>query len=673
VAGVRVGLSNREAFRGTGAVSAANGSLSFAGVLHAGRHAVSVGPDHVLVEPDSFVIDAGEHRDLVVVVKAEDEVDTIEGTAVDEAGLPAAGLFLCCEPPMSGPITGATTRQDGGFRILRKPNRSTEPVTLAIWFQDNADYEPYRSASAVAWGTRDLRIVVRRRLSIELLVVDRESGMPIDAYRVRCIPDPETSDWNPHQESIAGPVSKGGRVLRNVRRGSNLLFIRPDHHPVHFPAIHRFEVGDQGAPLQRVVLERGIEGRVRVERTDGTPVAGSHVHVCLAAGNRETSRPPVLFPFEGLYSTTNGPSLGSVFHARTDQSGEAVLMGPARTKVVVRAKGPGHIPTDVNDVEFRRGGPPLRIVVKAGAIVRGRVQPPEALSELAAAAFLGRREPTIFFDSHPSGMHHSSVALQADGTFQSELLSAGDWRVSLQVWLAIPGGGAHGAQHPVALVSGLQDGETRELTVDLSHLRPGKVEGQIFENGLPVAGCRYALQKAQTPAAVANHALSHHGVTDGEGRFTAHVIPGTYVCWLLPEQGAFTHLDSTETVTVIGGQTAAVTFQLHSVRLRVRLIGGDGKALEGRSLVAAGIQPNGGEWEMTRSSDADGWVEFAHAPRSTLRLLVWPAELSSEAARIAFTQERKDGGRELRSRRIELEPVQLDAQRAEVSVERRVQ
>jgi hypothetical protein len=131
--------------------------------------------------------------------------------------------------------------------------------------------------------------VLRRALTLELEVVERASGAPVEDFAVSCFTDKAT--WSNQREARSGGRHAGGRLtLDKVWRGSNQLIVFPKDPELRANDPISFDASEAPLAPIRVELDRMSARTVRVVDGAHEPVSGSRVELVRLATSRSTPR-----------------------------------------------------------------------------------------------------------------------------------------------------------------------------------------------------------------------------------------------------------------------------------------------------------------------------------------------------------------------------------------------
>jgi len=428
----------------------------------------------VSVQPATvFVREERGAEPVTLVVK---RLPSISGVVVDEEGKPVAKVYLRADVDRNGRMTSAWTRADGRF-VLWSQGEPNEPVTL--FTQDAADCEPWRSPVRFAWGSKDVRIVLTRLPTLELTVVEKATGAPVEMFSVVChAPDARSSS---ERRARLGGAHPGGRlVVDKLRRGANELVVVPNDRRLRHSGRMVLTVGDGEVPPLRVELERHQEVPVIVRLRGGPPVAGTMVELCVPHEGHPVALTGIAIdyelgePFTLMMGSLSNPEL--LCAGTTDATGTATLLCTRLSPhAVLRLLGPGHAPKLVPLEGLAQKDGAYEVDVDLAGEIVGRVVPagvPGFEVEVRIASAGAQDVPYVV-----------PARVLEDGTFRFENLPPGDW--TLRPEARITSGDEHGRRGLMVplvgaeLVATTHAGKPTPVTVDLEKWQPGVLEGIV--------------------------------------------------------------------------------------------------------------------------------------------------------------------------------------------------
>ncbi len=556
----------------------------------------------------------------------------VQGIVVDADGAPVPHATVRGEEMDAGGHYATTADVHGRFVMKRVGDGTPKELVVAA---EAPGLEHVRMAQPVAWGTRSLRIVLPRTVSIELRVVHAATGAPIEHFAVRAAVGRPASAGQSLPGRFAGGVLRpqaferprdsgrhpdGVLLLSGLRRDVYALRVEPLAPDLAPSAVRLVEVTDDRHQLRIALWPRAVRDLLVVD-PDGAPIADCAVELCEAFRGEVTLEGRVADAAQLLHMQV--PELAVRLQAtHTDAAGQCTLAGPGGHELAVRVLGPGCVPQVLPRIRLDDAGP-LRLVVDRGATLRVTATPADVPRQLAALAGSGAENDTsvglrlravdgaaTFPPGHsaPTPFDDRGCAIlrgTPSGTFDVEL----EWRV-----------GTTAARARVGRASLTASRETR-LDVDLGALRPAVLDGTVSLNGERLADTRVELRGERT----------HLVATDGRGRFRFAGPPGTYRLVAQPEEGLL-QLGAAQKVTLLPGDAAEAHFELHTAPLTLRFVDGRGRPVGG--VHEARVLRGPGEWVATfPDSDADGRTARSAVEAGVLLLRVMPRRYAEVAAK----------------------------------------
>ncbi|HEX5051142.1 MAG TPA: sigma-70 family RNA polymerase sigma factor [Planctomycetota bacterium] len=582
---------------------------------------------------DGTVLLQAPAADLRLVVRTVSASHTIAGVATDETGAPLARVAIRTVPTRDGALH--RTRRDGSFELIRGRDAGDEPVRLAF---EKPGYET-EETEAVAWGSRDLRVVLHANGGQIVHVVRLDDGAPVEHCTLHALwlAQPGAAHSNENHATVRGPFARGRAVL-HLRSGEYRLLVEPDDAQLDCSELLPFTVA--GADASTVVrLPPRLERRVRVQYRDGSPVAGALVQRCLPPLRPERFL-DVCMPLDPWLLQANWDNVSLRLEAGiTDDRGELLLHGSCGRSDTLVLPGPGHAPCGVPfGVE---GDGPQVITVAAGAHLRGRCTPPASVAALRAPALRLRGDGAARFPD----LDRPPIAIDAEGRFDVEGAPPGAWRIELRLTTVNDGGGTFTSGVPVGRVD-LREGETAFATVDLAPLQceEGTLDVMVLHNGEPLRNAFVMPMAVAAPDSVSLAGrASWTSRIDAEGHMHSERWQGRYRLLWSPKgvQGPDARsLRADEILEVVPGQTTKGTVHFRSGTLRVHVRDAAQRPLPG---IAVELVDATGEWCATLPpTDRDGAAEqLVEAGTFTCRAL--PAELLAQNPQRASQRPRQHG------------------------------
>ncbi len=589
--------------------SAANGEFLINAAIPLGTWSLAVQSRGMrLVSPDRVTVTERGAEPLLVTVRS---MPSIQGLVVDELGQPVKGVEIRAELNRSGRTASGSSRADGTFTIFAV-DAEPKPVKLRI-----GDPGPCEPPAAVddrlwEWGSRDVRIELRRALSGELVVVERVSGAPVTQFAVSCYGQSRTS--SPQDDLRLGGEHPEGRVtMDHIWRGKNFLQVMPIDPALLPSAIVEFEATDAGVPPQRIEVDRLASATVRVTTANGTPIKGSKVEVIVQGTDAFAADSWAQETRSGSRSRSSDPK--QRFHeliseAVTGADGVAAVFVPSSgTGLVVRATGE-HPPTIVDPAQFVLGQDLVIVPLAAGSIV-GVVR----LNGLDASLIRIARH---FGEAGPRTNFEKETALQADGTFALRGLVPGPYqlRLSYSVPYRTEHSGSSG-RSPLGVpnVEVVVEAE-REAVVDIdaTAIAPGSVRGRVLLDGAPASPARVFL-RADRGATYGQFVPGADGAFEAPG-----LLPGKYRVGLVVgdfQAGEGDTILQDEEFQLADGQQLVSDFAFVRRRLVITLLQADGKTPAVNVLC---ILIGEGLMMRDKATDQDGKLVIDPAPAGPMRI-----------------------------------------------------
>lgn len=582
--------------------SSANGEFRIAAAIPLGTW--SLGADtrgYRLISPDHVTVTERGAEPVLVTVRA---MPTITGLVVDEAGLPVEGVGIEAVLDRSGRMADGRSRQDGTFTIAAVDADPT-PVRLAIL--DPGPCEPsWHDERMWEWGTKDVRIQVRRALSFELTVVERGTGAPVTAYAISCYSD-EARSSRQMDLRLSGE-HEGGRVLVDrVWRGRNFLQVTPIDKRLLQSDKLEFEVGDAGIAAMRVELDRLQPASVRVTDAGGAPQIGSKVEIVrkgsdafdVAAWAQDSRGGSSGFSTDPKHRFHELLSAGS-----TDAEGRAELfVPPGASGLAVRVTG-RHPPAIADPAVFVPGHD-FAVVVPEGGGITGRVH----FAGLDPARMTVQLQRT---DGAPMPrLDNRDGSVQADGRFAAHGLLPGTYRLAVQyaVHYSTDHGSSGGGmpldvEVPNVVVAA---GHDSEVDIDGTALVPATVRGRLLLDGVVPSPAR-AFVRAEGGATWGQFVPGSDGVFEATG-----LLPGSYRVGLVVgdfQAGEGDTILQEDTFVLAAGQQLARDFAFTRRRLSITILEADGKTPAAGLLVYI----NGRTFYKRSTTDGKGVLVIDPAP-----------------------------------------------------------
>ncbi|MBK9387002.1 MAG: RNA polymerase sigma factor [Planctomycetes bacterium] len=552
-----------------------------------------------LPEPHALEIQAG-HLELFTEIRLPEKPyrPKISGVAVNEQGRPIPGATIRTNYLGVNPVY---TQGDGSW-TLEADNEASQPPSHL--YADSQSHETSSIEGPIAWGTSNLRIVLRRGLDVSIAVRAAQGDQAIESFTIRLIADRANatrggSDFAAAVRMTTEEHPGGELALRNIPRGRYTLQVDPTDRQWERSAPMLIEVRDSMTPI-RVQLARAALLQVRVEDLEQRPRPGSQVYLVEpiqgAAFDERTT-------LQAFHSESFDSFPRAIIHdeGTTDESGAVALRATAHVPLALRVTGSSHLSYHRSDLLLSESTT-LVVAVGGGARVVGRLGPPTILPPFRRAGGDATRGPSVQLvrterDKReivpPKNSDHRSRAthvLAEDGSFEIRGVPPGSWTLQLLYHQAhltsVSGGPISVRTHFVDLgpVTDLRDGETRELVFERPDLHLACLRGQLFLDGTSFAHRPIQIIGRMKRPEAAAHISHAYAMTDGEGRFEIWLEAGHYqVQGRLPDpalDGTY-DLPATTEVDLEAGGTCERRFDIRSGAVRLRLLDAAGAPVVG--------------------------------------------------------------------------------------------
>jgi hypothetical protein len=564
------------------------------------------------VEADGFALVRPAHADVTdkppvgpVGVVMRRVTEAIRGVVVDTAGEPVRDLPVSAWLDMVK-VGQTRTGTDGSFHLFRNHGAKGAPRlrTPGRPQAHGAD----ATETTHDWGSERVRLVLQRAGTLDLEVVEAESGRPVERFSV-------------YGAGSIGGHHPGGRVrIEGLMPGKHALAVYPGSPALAHSAPIEVELGEERRTI-RVALEESRRIEVEVVSAAGTPVGGSAVELIEVFSGACTESSGV----DQYTHIHEGSFRGALLVGRgtTDARGTLALHAPAAPggfasllswssgpELTLRIRGEAH-PTTLQQVPESIGDVLVRVVVPNGGALLGEVVPKELAGRLPAGIVLRRAEKTTDLPYRE---------IRSDGSFAVRGVPEGLWAVHLAYRLE---GWASAVvmRAPLAQVT-LREGERRELRLDASALVPCRLRGRLLVAGEPAAHARFFFATGRrTAAGLRFEGTCAGATTDAAGGFTiAAMPPGIYkprIMRTLPGGTGPECVTSDEWIELTAAEDRVVNWDLPTRRVRLRVLGPGSRPLRHARILAYLAEDLLPRW---RDTDQDAWLELPAAPAGTLRL-----------------------------------------------------
>lgn len=616
-----------------GAIADAEGNFVFAHAVPAGTWEVRLRtPGFIQDGPESFTIPEGV-KEAVLEVTAT-PAEWIEGICVDEAGVPVVRAEVDADRIGrfgGGWIEADRTDREGRFQIQRR-NEGNQPVQLNV---HGGGCEPYRGEESFAWGSKDIRIVLRRASSALLTVVRMDTGEPVTEYALIACRKESNSSLDT-EVRLPGSHPEGKVKVTNLSVGANLLLVIPHDPTLAASEVVEFQIDAGLQPELRVEVEPLEPIQVKLQEASGAALAGSTIYV----GRGEERWGVEEWAFRWAKHGRSGTSVsepGSYSDAKSGADGIASLYAP-RSDGALTIAAFGEHPAIVKTFERAWSEPqPLILTIPSRGAVQGRmIHPLCGTGEVAVRIMGGSRR---MFGWSSEGVNPEDLSFpDTQGAFRFTELDPGEY--SLGFAARRPGSepARFDSLDPDLAEFTLESGEIEELVLDASAFAPGSLSVTLRLDGVPAAGARFALLR-MTPDRPFFPMRTGELTADAAGRCEIPSLPaGDYGLELLfGERQPYRALAWGGTAKVQAGVTLNVAADFVHRILRVRLI----DHRDGAPIRNASYQVQGGsrfEFSFGTVTDAEGWVVLDPAPLGKVSIQVvaaggvWLRTESVEAA-----------------------------------------
>jgi hypothetical protein len=625
--------------------TAQDGTFAFPTVVQPGKWNIQGLRDARRVKSDTTItVESGRldyfHR---FVVEAIDRGKTISGTVVDAAGAPVEGYWLGCMNEAGAQIAYGNTGKDGSFFLFSSLGKRGELATV-VSTDFNGRGLVGGTRREVAWGTTDLRLVMKNRFvgrtNVQLTVLDGDTGEPVEAYRFRFYCQDAYQNAELPRYIVGGNVYGAGRhvdgkvTIEGAMAGAHMLSVLPANGDLAPSGLQRLDVR-VGADIEHTVtLFRRRPVSVEVRSRSGKPVVGTNVQLILYEGKGEFPYAGHAWPVETVFDRAPRTQ-GLVYsEARTDANGNVTLTGrPAQKPYVLRLMGPGHVPVVHAGVKLDKEPVTVRVTVDRGGTLIGRFLPlsawqsywpkkaelasagnPQARARLQPGVILVELDKRTFW---PLG-HSPALTFDRDGgTLKAVGVPPGRYKV--RVTCRRKGLMVARNLDPEFTIAGE---EVKNVDVEMEPIVAAKLSGTVYLNGAPLADAQLFLRR---PVPTWNHGYLEypprsseiHDIisTDAKGRFPSMTLfPGTYTV-------AIQNLISADSVKIGGEEERDHAFHIRKVKLRVIVRSSTGELVANRRY-ELGHKMKGGRIGTRAKgiTDANGQLTLDPAPAAEFYL-----------------------------------------------------
>lgn len=464
-------------------------------------------------------------------------------------------------------------------------------------------------------------------------VVDGVTGAPVERFGVRLVPKTGAGVAfdSSRRLGAAGDHPGGCARVPEVLPGEYMLSVETADARFVPTAYRRLRIGTTRPEPVLVEVWPAAVVTCRVAAAAGVPRAGSRVELLVVSGGVEGEPPSGIRPDEMPYFGDSSRRYGTLLaEGTTDAAGTCVLGAPRGGPFAVRISGDHR--TVYREGLQVEGDAEWSFAVASAASVVGRIQPWPLPARGEATLQHGAPVVTCASGAVVPPPGASPVAVDGEGHFRIDGIPAGAARLQLPLWI-----GAEQRSRLVDLeveLSGLRDGERREVVLDVAPFVPVELRLRVLLNGTPAAGAKLRLELVQPqPGPIPS---SVFGPLDEAGRIALGVPPGIVRPLVLLDDGRLPC--QLEDLVIDGRESTERVLQLCTGRVRVRLLRSDGRApLAGVTLLPVGAPA----YDFPPPTDGDGVLDLGPVRCGPLTLQLWPRHLAAAGARLRLV---RDGG-----------------------------
>lgn len=534
----------------------------------------------------------------------------IHGRTVDEAGRAVAGVQIAFR---AGDERGATKSDEQGHFVARA-RTDAAPASFELGIDDECN-EPVSFPKNVEWGTREVRVVVRRRapasLEVRALLGAERDALPAFKVRLRNLARP------------TGRVEHQAQASRGTARFAELAPARYELHVI--PARRDVQTTYHGpfelAPGQRASIDVAVDvlplAVVRVRTRGGAALSGATVE-CIQPGSEPATVDMRVGPPQTFWIHSNDPTHRPTFligSAVTNDAGEAEVACPRqRQEIALRVRAIAHETRMLTAAELAGMPQPWTVELLPTAALRGSVKPLHPTWSVRVQ--LDRDSP-----ADADGQAQVIVPVAEDGTYHVESLTPGLWRVSLLVSSRSRGGSGLPLV-PEPATARVEPGAGNRLEIDATRCAAGTIEGRARLGGALAEGFEVQAVCVDERNGGASYNYFGPATVAPDGTFSLPGVPAGTVDLMLwrrgsSEQRRSVFLDTP--VQVAAGQVMSHSFEFPRRQLRVRVLAPDGKTPASRVRVY--VSRDRSIW-----TDDKGMAVFDLVPRRIVDVMVEGAE-----------------------------------------------
>ncbi len=549
--------------------------------------------------------DPGEGRRLLPPSAMDEDPEhaqvQVNGTVTDEVGEPVADVEL---GTWRNGEYGDMVRSDaeGKFK-LRVLETATDAVYLRVTDPGRCSVIPMQGPLDFESGT--VEVVLPLSFSVDIVVRDM-NGMPVEDYAV-CARSCKNQTKGSDAKRLGGHHEGGKLTVDDLWSGENVLVVVPSDPGLMMSDVHRFVVASVTEPLEiRLTAKSWLT--VMVQDSQGEVVENGTVQIVSTKGQALRVGKFVADRRDDPLSAVTSflGRLPTLFdEGATDVQGHVRLQRPVgRFGVIVRRDG--YDDSVLGEPEPL--GDRLLVVVPAG----GRLE----------LVVLGTIPPTWKVNyaawPKPSRGPHQAAAPRHESGNVYENLKPGIWEAGFEM-VEVEGFGVVPLSHFKTVR--IRSGFTERLVIDMSEVRSGSFEGQVFINGRPATGKATVWCTGQWYGNRGKRTF----VLEADGWFQMTSMPQRpYLLKLDPDEAAGRSqvITCPELSFEIRGERDTKRFDLSFYPLELRLIDGEGTPVSNQKInVSPGWEqspgPKLGGGFQEHQSGKDGRVTIGYPPWSS--------------------------------------------------------
>ena len=578
------------------------------------RSALPKGPRDIRINAKGFkqvkplFVDVLSEVDRQTIECRVSSMPSIEGQIRYLDGKPAAGARLFARWENSGRFASDLADAEGKFQIFAT-QENKESIILEIM---GKGIQTFSNKESFHWGNHDIVLIAKRTLSQEVLVVEEDSGLPVQDYAIISQVKQETGRrLDSSQKQNSGHHPAGISIVDDLSSGTNLLIVVPIERRFRVSRIMEVEIFEgRNEPIQ-VMLEAMEPFQIALKNAAGKPVSGSKVLVLDALKKGPLSKEMDLR--KDLFHQTPFGFLEVFSQATTDENGLAnVLFPPSLMNggVIIRGEHP-ELKAELLDPLSQDG--PIEFTVMGQCQITGKFIFPESMSGLAG----------LYFERMDTGRKTLGTPVESlakpdkDGNYSMDL-DPGFYRVHFATPQLAAGQGSDGIGFTVgsgwdAIEPSLGEFEARAGEIikrdfNALNFEPGSLRGSLTVDGIPQLNAPFSLRLITERGSLRVGGFR----TDSEGKFSVNsLMPGNYRLDYRGPDGAGNWdatLQSSNLAVVESGKAENHDFDFHYHSLRLRILHPD----TGEPFVNTG-------WNVTNRgqrffTDTEGWLTIAPTP-----------------------------------------------------------